>query len=388
MERFLLVRQFLFAREVEMKRSVFAILAVLLLMLVITAVPLMPGSPPSVRIMGIPKNGNLTKSKVCPPGVLPCDDDCQWNLTFSAEITADNGISSTEGRVDSDNQPVTNDPPLTPCGGSPVKRTVTSFTRDFAVSCPGVQNGCTTEIFAIDFGVYDCASQADFAYMRLYLKCYYCSNDAWSAVDGNGTTGVSYAEYDRSVGIQFVVLNLRETAITVNLTSLETQPWPFDPAFPSSIELESGESREFFVDVTVPAGILPGTENIFTLNAEAGDGLWISASDTIFVNEITSIDRETVVPAALHLSQNYPNPFNPTTRIAFDLNVSGSVELAIYDMSGRKVAVLIDGALEAGRHEAFWNGMTSEGREVPSGVYFCRLVTSTESISRKLVLLR
>jgi hypothetical protein len=265
---------------------------------------------------------------------------------------------------------------------------VTSFTRDFAVSCPGVQNGCTTEIFAIDFGVYDCASQADFAYMRLYLKCYYCSNDAWTAVDGNGKTAVSYAEYDRNVDIQFVVLNLKDTAITVNLTSLETQPWPFDPAFPSSFELQPGESREFFADVTVPAEIMPGTENIFTLNAEAADGLWISASDTLFVTEPTSADRKTAVPAALHLSQNYPNPFNPTTRIVFDLNVSGPVELAIYDISGRKVAVLVDRALEAGRHEIFWNGMTSGGRQASSGVYFCRLVTGTESISRKLVLLR
>lgn len=96
------------------------------------------------------------------------------------------------------------------------------------------------------------------------------------------------------------------------------------------------------------------------------------------------------VPQALPLTlfQNYPNPFNPVTTVSFHLPVGRRVVLEIFDVSGRRVACLIDGYCEPGRHDIEWGGRDMLGQPVSSGVYFYRLRAGTETISRKMALLR
>jgi len=91
---------------------------------------------------------------------------------------------------------------------------------------------------------------------------------------------------------------------------------------------------------------------------------------------------------ALRLEQNRPNPFNPLTTLAFELPVSGDVELAVYNAAGRRVATLINGLTEAGRQSVTWRGVDDAGRSVASGVYFFRLTHDGETVSRKGVLLK
>jgi hypothetical protein len=93
-------------------------------------------------------------------------------------------------------------------------------------------------------------------------------------------------------------------------------------------------------------------------------------------------------PARLVLEQNYPNPFNPTTRIRFTLPTPGRVRLAVHDVSGRLVAVVDDGHRDAGPHEIPWDGRDGTGRQVASGVYFCRLECEGEVHSKAMVLLK
>jgi hypothetical protein len=64
------------------------------------------------------------------------------------------------------------------------------------------------------------------------------------------------------------------------------------------------------------------------------------------------------------------------------------VTIAIYDVSGRSVAVLADREMEPGRYEAVWNGRTGTGRTAASGIYFCRLVAGRTVETKKMVLLR
>ncbi|MFH1736159.1 MAG: T9SS type A sorting domain-containing protein, partial [bacterium] len=76
------------------------------------------------------------------------------------------------------------------------------------------------------------------------------------------------------------------------------------------------------------------------------------------------------VPATLGLSIS-PNPFNPTTAISFQLSAISHVNLSVYDISGQKVATLIDGFLDAGYHQ-----VTLDGSGLASGVYVYRLEVS------------
>jgi hypothetical protein len=88
------------------------------------------------------------------------------------------------------------------------------------------------------------------------------------------------------------------------------------------------------------------------------------------------------------LAQNVPNPFNPATTIAYTVAAPGPVTLAVYDAGGRLIRVLVDGPRAAGRHSERWNGSNRNGSLVASGVYFIRLESHGQVITRKAVLSR
>ena len=75
------------------------------------------------------------------------------------------------------------------------------------------------------------------------------------------------------------------------------------------------------------------------------------------------------IPAVFTAS---PNPFNPCTVFTFGLPRSGRASVGIYDIRGRQVRSL-ETQLEAGRHEAVWDGTGTAGNRVASGVYLCYL---------------
>lgn len=104
---------------------------------------------------------------------------------------------------------------------------------------------------------------------------------------------------------------------------------------------------------------------------------------------VTGVDIDPLpVPTTFELSQNYPNPFNPTTRISFALPRQAPVSLQVFDMMGRVVATLVDGVLPAGKHTVVWNGKTSDGRLMASGLYFYTLKTEGYTATRKMMLLK
>jgi hypothetical protein len=109
-------------------------------------------------------------------------------------------------------------------------------------------------------------------------------------------------------------------------------------------------------------------------------------------------DRLIRYPARLY--QNFPNPFNPLTVIRFDVpgRVGGSevgfpasssrVVIGIYDVRGSLVRALVDSSMPAGPAQVTWDGTTDGGADVSSGIYFLRMITGQQRLTRKMVLLR
>ncbi|MBP6673394.1 MAG: T9SS type A sorting domain-containing protein, partial [Bacteroidetes bacterium] len=90
------------------------------------------------------------------------------------------------------------------------------------------------------------------------------------------------------------------------------------------------------------------------------------------------------VPNVFALEQNYPNPFNPSTTIGFTLQVSGLAILRIYDAVGRETAVIVNENLEAGvYHQRVFNA-----GKLSSGIYFARLISSGQTMLKRMVLLK
>ena len=99
-------------------------------------------------------------------------------------------------------------------------------------------------------------------------------------------------------------------------------------------------------------------------------------------------DGQTALPRTVALDQNFPNPFNPQTTIRFTVPSTAQAELAVYNVCGQKVRTLFDGVAGAGENSVVWDGADDSGSLVASGVYFYRLTTDEETISRTMVLLK
>lgn len=98
--------------------------------------------------------------------------------------------------------------------------------------------------------------------------------------------------------------------------------------------------------------------------------------------DTVSVDDNPLPEFEITLSA-YPNPFNSSTAISYSLAAAGHVTLAIYNITGQKVATLFSGVQQAGEHKMVW-----DAAGVPSGVYFARLESGGGCRSVKMVLLR
>jgi hypothetical protein len=99
-------------------------------------------------------------------------------------------------------------------------------------------------------------------------------------------------------------------------------------------------------------------------------------------------EQSRLAPESVTLWPNYPNPFRQRTTIEYTLPESGSVQIEVYDLLGRRVRVLADGRKEAGLHQVKWGGRNRGGGAAASGVYIVRLRADGTTRSRKVTLVR
>lgn len=95
-----------------------------------------------------------------------------------------------------------------------------------------------------------------------------------------------------------------------------------------------------------------------------------------------------VSASRVDLSAARPNPFRKTTELELTLPVPSEATISIYDVTGRRVRVLIHERLDAGAHRITWDGRGEEGSQLQSGVYFIRIEAGATNWTRKVVLLR
>lgn len=130
-----------------------------------------------------------------------------------------------------------------------------------------------------------------------------------------------------------------------------------------------------------------GTYDVtWTESPDQGAQLWLVAVQGAIPTPVTGAG------AGFALRQNHPNPFNPATTISYEIpeGAGGSATLRVYDLAGRVVSTLLDGAVEPGSH-----ALRFDARDLASGSYFYRLVVEPASPAlprfeqtRPMVLLR
>ena len=125
------------------------------------------------------------------------------------------------------------------------------------------------------------------------------------------------------------------------------------------------------------------TQPVFRFNAPR------TASQRRFTLTVGSTPSQPEIPTLDALKSAFPNPFSQSTRIPLDLTARQTVSMQVFDLTGRKVAVLQSAAtFEAGHHQIEWYGRDETGRMLPNGVYFVRVQLGEQTATQRIVLQR
>ncbi len=187
----------------------------------------------------------------------------------------------------------------------------------------------------------------------------YCN---WVVVDPTGNVYVT--------GIVGDGTGNPENIVTIGYNSAGVQQWLQTYNGPGN-EFDSGNA--LWVDGQGNVYVTGGSDN-----AENTDFITIKYSSTIGLQNITEL-----IPKEYSLEQNYPNPFNPVTKLRFRIPAGSFVRIAVFDILGKNVDVLVNEELKAGSYEADWNAS-----QFPSGVYFYTLSAGTYTETKKMILIK
>jgi hypothetical protein len=111
------------------------------------------------------------------------------------------------------------------------------------------------------------------------------------------------------------------------------------------------------------------------------------ASTVYLLDQLLSSDTE-LLPQDFMLYSPYPNPFNPVTHFKFDIPNLDAVNISVFDLSGKLTRTITNEEYRQGRYSLTWNGRNSQGKIVPTGIYFIQLTTSSFVQTKKALFLK
>ncbi len=199
-------------------------------------------------------------------------------------------------------------------------------------------------------------------------------------LDLNGESSFQYSKDIRGLGTFNGVWNIRiesnRQKEPISITGDLLGQKPEDLCF-ALIDIEKRIVFDDFISAGI--GIDKVNNKVYDLKLIAGDQNYVLEMAQKIINNI---------PKEYSLSQNYPNPFNPITNLDFSLPKRSKVTFMIYNILGQEVTTIINKELDYGHHKVIWNGTDFYGKQVSSGVYFAKMITSNFSKTKKMLLLK
>jgi uncharacterized protein YciU (UPF0263 family) len=147
--------------------------------------------------------------------------------------------------------------------------------------------------------------------------------------------------------------------------------------------LDFEEGNEFGFEVQVNERDGETRENMTKWWNNSNDS-WLNPS--LFGTAVfgpTGIEDGSAIAEQFQLSQNYPNPFNPTTEIAYSVDAMTNVKMTVYDVMGHEVATLVNEVQAPNEYR-----VTFDATGLTSGVYFYKLETGSNVITKKMILMK
>jgi hypothetical protein len=107
-----------------------------------------------------------------------------------------------------------------------------------------------------------------------------------------------------------------------------------------------------------------------------------------YMGALSTVNDNNITVDKFALKGNYPNPFNPTTKIRFTNDRSSNVKVTVYALTGEKVATIMNKQVNAGAYDVSWNGKSSKGTVVPTGMYLYDIESDGRRLQGKMLFLK
>lgn len=169
--------------------------------------------------------------------------------------------------------------------------------------------------------------------------------------------------------------------LTWNSTDRSDHASFWDYGFPAILGIEdfSSDFNPYYHTTSDDMPIID--EALFTYFVKGGIG---SAATLALIDTANvGVDDVIITPGQYLLHRSYPNPFNSATTISFTLTSPANVALCVFDISGRKVATLYEGAMASGSHSITWNS-----GQIASGTYLYKITASDKTAVGRMTLLK
>ncbi len=223
------------------------------------------------------------------------------------------------------------------------------------------------------------------------------------AVGSPSSATVAVNDNDDAVATLSASPNPASEGETITVVATLSQALATDVAIPLALTASTAEAGDYepLASIAIAANETSGTGAIATnvdddaddetLTVALGDlpdGMQPGAPSSVELTikdaqSATSVEGEEEIPEAFALEQNYPNPFNPSTTIRFALDKAQRVRLAVYDLLGHEIRVLIDGVRPAARYDVAF-----DAADLASGTYLYVLETENQIGVKTMSLLK
>jgi uncharacterized protein len=139
---------------------------------------------------------------------------------------------------------------------------------------------------------------------------------------------------------------------------------------------------------TIPSDLTVGSDYRIKVSCFADTDYCDISDNTFSIVTPDANDEHTSELNASILYNNVPNPFTISTSIRFDAKSNKPVTIEIYNIRGKKVAIIMNNELIKGYHTVIWNGRDSKGIKAPSGIYLYKMQSGIYSSTKKMILMK